>query len=217
MKRMLFLLVSMMCATTLLFAAEEVKAPEKKDNPPATLFGGMDFNYSGYGALMYQNTTIGGHIAHLAGARGGLILDDSFVIGLSGMGVAYPNRRETLSGEPNDGLKPYAEIGWGGLLLEYHLFPKSLFHVSMGLTVGAGGISFSSHKSDNDSHDEYDGDTKVFFMMEPEIGAYVNLTRFCRLGALVSYRLSSGADHGEFHDKDIRSYGVSVAAQLGWF
>ncbi len=217
MKRVLFFMVSMMCASGMLFA-EEAKAPEKRDNPPQTLFGvmGSDYSFSGYGALTYQHTRIGGHIAHCAGGRGGLIVNDSFVVGFSGMGVAYPTRRETLSGESYDGTRPYAEIGWGGLLLEYHFFPKSLFHLSLGLTTGAGGIGFSKH--DDDSGDEnHNGDTKAFFVIEPEIGAYVNLTRFCRLGVFVSYRVTSGADHQEFRDRDLRSYGASVAAQFGWF
>ena len=58
---------------------------------------------------------------------------------------------------------------------------------------------------------------KKFFVIEPEVGAYVNVARFCRLGVLASYRFTKGANTDEFKDKDFRSFGGSLAAQFGWF
>jgi hypothetical protein len=189
---------------------------KKADNPPQTLFSGSDFKLSGYGAPVYQLTRINGKAAHLAGGRGGLIINDSFVVGLAGFGLAHPQKREKLSGSDYTGEYPYMNFGYGGVLYEYHFFAKSLFHFSLGAVIGGGGITFDS-KNEDDNHGNKQKKDKRFFVVEPEIGGYVNLTRFCRIGVLASYRFTKGANIDEFEDKDFRSFGGSVAAEFGWF
>jgi hypothetical protein len=216
MKKLFFALSAVLIASGALFADAPADTEKKQDNPPTTLLGGTDIHLSGYGAPMWQFTKIGNKFAHLAGIRGGLIMNDSFVVGLSGYGLAYPSKRAKLSGDTYTGSEPYMNFGYGGLLLEYHFMPKSLVNFSVGTTIGGGGIGFSEKYKENDDNDRQ-GVQKKFFVIEPEIGAYVNVVRFCRLGVLASYRFTKGANTDEFKDKDFRSFGGSVAAEFGWF
>jgi hypothetical protein len=198
------------------FADDTAVSSEKKYNVPETLFGSSDLHLSGYGAPVYQITKIGEKAGHLAGGRGGLIINDSFVVGGGGFGLAYPDRRSDISGKSYNGEYTDLNFGYGGVLYEYHFSPKSLFHVSVGTLIGGGKLSFSKKDSD-------DGDTrktvnkKSFFVAEPEVGGYMNITRWCRLGVLCSYRFTKGANMLEFKDKDFRSLGASIAAEFGWF
>ena len=208
-----------------LYAEEPVKTEQKKDNPPVTLIGSSDVNFSGFGAFSYQGSKIGKKYANLPGFRAGLIVNDAFVIGFNGYGLAYPNKREKISGKTYTGIYPYMELGYGGLLLEYHFMPKSLIHFSTGITVGGGSYMFTDINPNGDDYDEEDensgtrhhGKGNTFFYAEPEVNAYINVTRFCRIGAGVSYRYTYGAKGDDFKDKDFRFAGGTVQAQFGWF
>jgi len=197
------------------------KKEAKSTRPaPATLITLSDSHFSGYGALACQETRIGKKFATLAGGRGGLIINDSLVIGASGYGLAYPSKRSELQDKKYSGEYPDLEFGYGGLLLEYHVAPKSLFHLSFGTTIGAGGYTFTDKKHDDkDDYTNHDTHTEdnVFFVVEPEVGAWLNVTRFCRIGTVLSYRFTNGADGGGFSDKDFRSLNIAAVAQFGWF
>ena len=58
---------------------------------------------------------------------------------------------------------------------------------------------------------------KRFFYIEPEINGYVNVTKWCRIGAGISYRFVQGAKKDEFSDRDLRNVGATCFAEFGWF
>jgi hypothetical protein len=205
--------------------ASEKKESKSKRTAPSSLITLSDSHFSGYGALACQETRIAKSFATLVGGRGGLIVNDNFVMGFSGYGLAYPSKRSDLADKKYTGDYPYMSFGYGGLLLEYHFAPKSLVHFSVGMTIGGGGYSFTHDNwEDDDDRDNDDDDlyadhseSNMFFVAEPEIGVWVNVTRFSRIGAIVSYRLTNGADGGGFKDKDFRSVNITGMAQFGWF
>jgi hypothetical protein len=207
-----------MAAALALFAQEgEVKKikPEKKDNPPQTLFRGKSINLSGYGAPVYKFSPAGETYSHFVGGRGGLIINDIFVIGGGGYGLVYPDRRDKLSGETYTGTEPYVHMGYGGGLLELHIYPKSLIHLSAGVLIGAGGITFDSSKPEDSDDNQRHGDS--FFVAEPELNLYVNVTRFLRIGIGASYRFVNGINSDELSDSDFRGPTAQVMFAFGWF
>jgi len=198
--------------------AEETKVDgnaAKKDNPPRTLFSITDSNFSGYGGVYTRYSKIGEANACLVGGRAGLIINDSFVIGLAGMGLTYPTDREKLSGTDYTGLQNRVGFGYGGFLAEYYLNPKDLIVFSTGVLIGGGGLGFYEDKKQNNDGDHRRGDK--FFVAEPEVNVFVNVTRFCRIGVGASYRYVSGIRTDEFTNKDFRGPAASVMAQFGWF
>lgn len=222
MKRsVVIILMVLVCGAVPLLAQDTSSTPVKpeKSVAPVTLFGFSDMHFSGYGALQYQGSMIGEAYGNLAGMRAGLIVNDSFVIGFNGWGLAHPRKREDISDETYTGLEPNAELGYGGLLLEYHIAPKSLFHVALGVTVGGGSIVYTSESEDGDDHNKNNDThtTDKFFYVEPEIGGYVNIARFCRVGVTASYRYTNGAGRAEIKDADIRGFAGGVVAEFGWF
>jgi hypothetical protein len=214
----LFAIAFILAASLALFAREgEAKKakPEKKDNPPKTLINYRDISLSGYGAPVYKFSPVGETYGHFVGGRGGLIIDDVFVIGGGGYGLVYPDRREKFSGETYSGTEPYVHMGYGGGLLELHVFPKSLFHISAGVLIGAGGISFDSELEDESDDRKRHGDS--FFVAEPEVSIYVNITRFLRIGIGASYRYVNGINSDELSDSDFRGPTAQVMFAFGWF
>lgn len=216
-KKIFAVLTALFMATAAM--AEEAKTevkPQKKDNPPKTLFDAKDSSYSGYGGVYTKYARIGEANSCLVGGRGGLIINDTVVLGLAGMGLTYPTDREKISGNDYTGLLNEVGFGYGGFLMEYYLNPKDLIVFSAGTLIGAGGVSFHNRDNENNSGDN-ENDSDAFFVLEPEVNVLVNVTRFCRIGVGASYRYTSGINTEEFDDKDFRGFGASIMAQFGWF
>lgn len=185
----------------------------KKDNPPKTLIDTKNADFSGYGGVYTKYAKIGDANSCLVGGRGGLIINDSFVMGLAGMGLVYPTERDKISGKEYTGSLDRVDFGYGGLLLEYYFHPKELIVFSAGTLIGGGALSFHEKNSDSDNEDNGDN----FFIVEPELNVFVNVTRFCRIGIGVSYRFTAGIRADEFSDKDFRGASAAVMANFGWF
>jgi hypothetical protein len=129
----------------------------------------------------------------LMGLSTGLILNHNFTIGLTGR--AWTRCEQLYFNNVSDTTGAYLEGGYGGLLLEYTLFPKSIVHVTFPVMIGAGGAEYvtkNEYYTDNQGH-EWDRhyhtlDSKAFFVVEPGVRAEMNLFKFMRLNAGISYR-----------------------------
>jgi hypothetical protein len=102
-------------------------------------------------------------------------------------------------------------LGYGGLLLRYHIFiPQSPVSISVATLVGGGAVGFTAHRDDQLRNDNSD----LFFVFEPQLGAHVYLTRWMRLGVDTSYRLVSGVGRFGFTESNFR--GASVGGSIGF-
>jgi hypothetical protein len=96
-------------------------------------------------------------------------------------------------------------IGYGGFLMEYYLFPKNVVNFSIGTIIGAGG-----------GHNNLDS-YSPFFVLEPEVNVFVNVTQFFRLGVGASYRYTSGLNVGTLNDANFRGFSVGLLFEFGKF
>lgn len=187
---------------------------EKMHNrtPPNTLFGINDLYFSGCGSVVMKYTEFDGTYGVMMGGRGGMIINDTLVIGGGGYGFTRSLKRE-INGEIYE-----LGIGYGGMFLEYHLFPKSLIHFSIGVLGGVGGLQYWQEGEDDEFDDEdKDYPSDVFWVVEPELNAYINITRFCRLGIGASYRYIDDIDLEGVAEKGFRRMSATLTASFGWF
>jgi len=191
-----------------------VKEVVKLKDDTQTLLDMSNLSLSGYGAPVVRFSKMGDSYSTLVGGRAGLIINDNFVLGGCGMGLAHPRDRSDFSGITYSGNYDRVDFAYGGGLIEYYFTPKSLFGFSAGATIGGGGLTFHSRKEAYDE-DEYGSD--VFFVAEPEVNIFVNITKFCRIGAGISYRYVKGIGVDEFDDKDFRGPSIGIIVALGWF
>jgi len=129
----------------------------------------------------------------LAGMSAGVILNHNFTIGLTGR--AWMKCNQLYYNNVSDTTGAYLEGGYGGLLVEYTLFPKSLVHVTFPVMIGAGGATYTTKEilyQDSNGHEWNDHyrtlDSQAFFVVEPGVRAELNVLKFMRLNAGVSYR-----------------------------
>jgi hypothetical protein len=155
------------------------------------------------------------------GISGGMVIGHQFTIGLTGNG--WVNRENMYFQDVTDTTGAYLEGGYGGLLLEYTLFPKSAVHLTFPIMIGGGGATYVSGESytiwDEDEWDtDYDVlDTDVFFTIEPGVMLEVNLLKFMRLDAGVTYRYTSGFDMINTNDNLLNNFNAMVGLKFGKF
>lgn len=129
----------------------------------------------------------------LAGLSVGAIINHNFTIGLTGR--SWIKSEQLYYNNVSDTTGAYLEGGYGGLLLEYTLFPKALVHVTFPVMIGAGGASYVTKEEyyTDDNNNNWDKhhrklDSQAFFVIEPGVRAEMNVFKFMRLNAGISYR-----------------------------
>jgi hypothetical protein len=144
-------------------------------------------------------TDIDGEFAVFAGARGGWIINHTFVIGAGGYGLA-----SDVGGE-----FPFnraVEFGYGGLELEYIYRSDELVHISIYTLVGGGGVV---EVFNNDL-------TDTVFVLEPAANVELNVAHFFRFLVGAGYRFVAGADFS-FENEDLSAFVGTVTLKFGSF
>ena len=164
-----------------------------------TLFGkNKDAKLGWFVGLDNGYTQFDSRDVHMSGLNAGLIVNHNFSIGFSGSG--WTNRNSMYYCNVTDSTGAYLEGGFGRFILEYTLNPQSAVHLTFPLMIGGGGASYINDADywewNDDDWDTYHKnlDTDIFFSVEPGIRAEVNVFKFMRFNAGVSYRYVSGLE-----------------------
>jgi len=188
-----------------LFSQEKSDTEEAaiKDNgyrPPKTLFDNKTIRFSGYGGPMIRFGKLNNQLAVFTGGKGGVMINDSLVIGGGGSGMVHP-----LTDPTNN----YSDtIGYGGFLLEYIFFPKSLINFSLGTIIGAG---------NGGSSPDFGYNSSLFFVIEPELNLFLNITPFFKIGLTATYRYTNGLDGAYINDKSFTGFTGGLILEFGKF
>jgi len=196
--------------------------PEDNSAGRKTLLSDSSIRISGYGAFIVKYGPP--HLGHnhvYAGGKCCILINDVFGIGGAGFGLTYPTKRkksvyDQADYSPESSFNyPEIQFGYGGGVIEYYFMPKSLFTFSGGLLIGAGALII---ESDSDAYGaQPENAMSKFFVLEPELSAYVNVARFVRAGFSVSYRFTNGVDMHEYRDHDFMGVFFSFNICGGWF
>jgi hypothetical protein len=200
MKNSLFILILIALTTTSITAQTDTtqeKSNKKNDEiktlfktPPGKtsvgFFAGPGFSY----------TQFKGKDVYLADFSAGIILNHNFSVGFSGKGIM--NSQSLRYSDIKDTIDGYLYGGYGGLRLEYILNPKSPVHICFPLIIGGGGMMYSAVNFENsyghNNQEEEMIDEDAFFVLEPGIMLGMNLTKYMRFDAGVTYRYVPNLD-----------------------
>jgi len=156
-------------------------------------------------------------LGYFSGGQLMLGLNHSFNIGFG----AYSLVSDVYSDyEDENGFKNYFyEYSYGGLLLEPIILDEKLVHLTIPTMVGAGGAVLSQYRMFNyhfwNQVNNYPG--AVFFVAKAGVNAELNVTRFFRIGAGVSYRAAVGSQLPASNDYKNSGFGGNLVFKLGWF
>lgn len=172
------------------------------------------------------------HFGHksvfLPGMSMGVILDHHWTIGLAGNMIASPpsgsyHHHNSQSDTIHEGKHENSRTGgYGGLLLEYTLFPQSKVHVSFPLIIGVGYIGHSHEYHDagmntDTTHHEGFLHGKSFFVLEPGVKLEVNVIRHLRIGLGISYRYTPEKNHWVTSPDALNQLTGKLSIRLGKF
>lgn len=176
------------------------------------LFDG-EVEYGGFGAPVVKVTSVNGDAGVLVGAWGAWLINHQLAIGAGGYGLSTDI---DASGETNRHYGRDLEIGmgYGGIILEHIHSSNSLYHLTESVLVGGGGITLSE---DRDNYDEDEDVNDGFFVVEPGISGELNVSRWFRVSAGVSYRFAAGVDLPGIDDGDLSGPAGSLTFKFGAF
>ena len=159
----------------------------------------------GFGGPLFE-WGITNDIGHATGGGGGIIVDNVF-IGAYGLGsIDFQDFFET--GEIES-----VKLAHGGLWLGGSWPTHKLVHLYGSAKVGWGALDIRI-----DDPNQYYEDIDKVFVLSPEIGVELNLTKWMRLSGTVGYRYLNGVNNGQaFTNDDFRGYTAGVTLRFGWF
>lgn len=166
-------------------------------------------------------TQFDSHDVHISGLNAGLIINHNFTIGFSGSG--WTNRNSMYYSHVSDTAGAYLEGGFCRLLLEFTPNPKSVVHVTFPLMIGGGGASYIRDEDywdwDGNEWDTFHKnlDTDVFFSVEPGIRAEVNIFKFMRFNAGISYRWVTGLEMINTPGDMMNNFSATAGLKFGKF
>jgi len=214
------LLLALLLSGIILFAQENKQTASGDE--VKTLFGKNDkISHGWFVGPQTAYTQFDGRDVWMGGIAAGWIINHNFTIGLTGMG--FVNRNGLWYDNVQDTLGAYLEGGYGGLLLEYTLFPKSPVHVTFPVLIGGGGISMVSDDVFYTwDEDEWDDDHKVltddaFFVVEPGVRVELNVVKFFRINAGVSYRYVPDLNLKNMDQNMLNNFTATVGLKFGKF
>lgn len=206
----LFLLLILAVTSTFAFSQEE----DYNENEIRTVFSKNKSN-GAYGAFSFGYSQIDGKDAFVSGTRAAFILDHSLAIGLGGYGfVSDLNYDEIMNEQPvNVGLAG----GYGGFFVEPILASRFPVHVSFPVLFGIGGVGLTEDSGWWDHYYNYNPKADVYLVVEPSAELELNLAKFFRMSAYVSYRFTSDIEIESIDPDVLDGWNVGMTFKLGKF
>lgn len=154
--------------------------------------------------------------AYIGGMSGGIIVNHEFSIGLGGYGIM--NSQNFKYSGIIDTADVYLYGGYGGLKLEYRLYPLNTINVAFPVLIGGGGVTYSTWGPDTwhgNEENAYAWDS--FFIIEPGVMVGINMLKFMRLDLGVSYRYAPGIDLPETDSDLLNGFNANISLKFGRF
>jgi len=175
-----------------------------------------DLKSGGFGGPVVKFTAIYDQSALMIGGRGGWIINHSLVIG--GGGYAVVNEVHAPEGAlPFEEFPLDIEFSYGGFELEYIIHPKSLVHFSIYMLIGGGAMNYVKDVGPVIESNEQAGETDFVFVLEPAVNAELNVTKWFRLNAGISYRLVTGVEQERLKESDFNGLAATLIFKFGKF
>lgn len=177
-----------------------------------TLLDG-DVTFGGFGGPVVKFSAINGKFAVFPGGRGAAIINHQFTFGGAGYGLA--NYIEAKKPYKQTDIKQYYELGYGGIDLGFFFNPDKLINFYFHTLIGAGSVMYKLHNPNN--YSDVDKYTTNFFALEPEAEVVLNVTKWMKVSAGVSYRILGGFEFDGLKNTDFMFPAAHLAFSFGAF
>lgn len=172
---------------------------EQENQTTESLFGSEKFTFGGLGGPIIKFSQLGNGVITTIGGRGLFTINRLISIGGGGYGMVAQSQL-TLGGQ-----EEIVKFGYGGPGIGLKLFAHKLFHIDFFNLFGFGGMQLKNSNKKG-----------ALFIIEPELNAELNLTKFWKLGLGASYRFAIAGKAIEMDSTALFGFGGQVYCQFGW-
>jgi hypothetical protein len=107
----------------------------------------------------------------------------------------------------------YLKSSYGGLFIEYIIYPDDFIRANFHLLIGGGEVKYVNY----DNYDfNYHGKS-MFYVIEPDINFDITVMKYVKLCFGGGYRFVTGVDIEGISNKDLSGFSVNFAIKLGSF
>jgi hypothetical protein len=168
--------------------------------------------HGGYGSIQLESTLIGGKPAMMVGGYGGWLVNHKLLIGVGAYALVTDIKAPASVQNPENSL--YFQTGYAGILVEYIFNSSKSSHLSISNLIGVGVVNYGE-KTQWVISTPSNGDS--YFVLEPGIHWELNLTKFWRINAGVSYRYVSGVELAGINNQDLSTVSFRLGSKFGKF
>jgi hypothetical protein len=192
-------------------------AQNKNNNDQIQTIFSKDKSNGAYGAFTFAYSQIDGKDAFISGGRLAFIFDHSLAIGAGGYG--FVNNLDYHSYYGNYPLGYSLAGGYGGIFIEPIVGGTKPVHVSFPVLLGAGGVALIENYGWQywEGYPFNDMDHDAFFVIEPAVELELNLTRWFRAAAALSYRYTSNIELYQTDADVLRGLNFGLTCKFGKF
>lgn len=171
---------------SVIFSSLEISAQE--DGDFQTLISrDKHFSRGAYAGFEFGYTPVAGRSAFLTGFNAAWVVDHTLELGIVAKGFVTNPLPDMLLDNQN-----YLYTGgYGGIHIAANIMGEKPINVSFPLLIGAGAISYIRTGNITYYEDFYPESHYAYFVIEPGVELQLNMTRFFRISAGVSYRYTS--------------------------
>ena len=218
------------------FVTFSVMAQDDNSSEIKTLFhkkeGKNKIDNGFYASMTFGWTRIDNENAFIIGPRIAWIANHYFALGIAGGGFSNFMHFPLGDDEYYARDEYFLAGGYGGILLEPIILAKDPVHVSFPITIGGGAVTANSKNGWTDYSYYYDDDNfDVYFVFEPGVDLELNITKFFRIAAGASYRLTNelNMNYSYFNESEgsmirhkidghaLNAFNVKLALKFGIF
>ena len=195
-------------------------APEAEHDDHNTLFDvSGDHAIGGFGGIGVMYTRFAGSGAAQICGEGGVVIDHALTLGGDLCALARTVNAEQYGPAPHDS-NDRLGFAYAGLLVRYHFFARRPINLGVGALIGGGKVGIGTWEEKRENYWSFSptrGREEVVFVVEPQIGAFANLTRWFRVGVTAGYRIVLGVDTLGLSASDLSAPTLGGTIQGGWF
>jgi hypothetical protein len=152
---------------------------------------------------MFKFTQLNDAFGFLVGGRLGWIINSQYLIGLEGYWLGTDVQGPSMNG----GLRPDLAMKYGGLTLEYIIRPQDVVHFSFSILNAFGSVVYDFDVTRNDD---------TYWVVEPALNVYLNMTKYVTLGLGVGYRWASDVDLEDLDEgQDLSGVAATLSINFG--
>jgi hypothetical protein len=233
MKKSLLILICVAMLPSIYAQDKESGAATTSPNEMKTVFvpdaanGSMPFGY--FVELNGGYSNVGKTAVFVPGFRMGIILHQHWTFGFTVNGFSDFSNSHHHKYSNYDYDSAYHSTsrlsgGYGGLLVEYTVMPRSRVHLSFPLIIGVGNVSRTYYNRDYDTsyyrpygYRRYPTYRDRFFVVEPGIKLELNLVKHLRLGLGLSYRYSPDMERRDYSPDMLNQLTGRISIAFGKF